>query len=198
MSQKRRKFKRPLGDRRYKTMFIIATEGEKTEPQYFGMFNSDNTVIHVKCLKGKHGSSPLQVLGRMRKHLKESNLRKKDEAWLVVDRDQWTEDQLNQLYNWSTNNDSHGFSLSNPNFEYWLLLHFENGHGVSTASGCSIRLNRYLPEYDKGIDTDKLKHNVQHAVNRAKQKDRPPCKKWPTTTGTTVYRLVEKIMALLK
>lgn len=50
----RRLFKRPVGQRRYKKMFVIATEGAKTEPIYFGMFNDGQTTIHVKPLKGQN------------------------------------------------------------------------------------------------------------------------------------------------
>ncbi len=34
---------------------------------------------------------------------------------------------------------------------------------------------------------------IADAIKRAKRKDNPPCEKWPQNTGTTVYRLVEKI-----
>ena len=58
MPPKRRKFSRPLGERRYRKIFILAVEGIKTEPQYFAVFNDQNSVIRVNCLKGKHDSSP--------------------------------------------------------------------------------------------------------------------------------------------
>ena len=178
-------------------MFVIAAEGEKTEPEYFNMFNNDKTVIHIKCLKGKHNSSPTQVLARMEKYLREKDLRKGDEAWLVVDKDKWTTDQLHQLHDWSADGDNHVFSLSNPNFEYWLLLHFDDGHGISSTRECSERLRVYWPDYDKGVDGGRLRDNAHKAVERARQKDNPPCDKWPERTGTTVNKLVDKILALL-
>ena len=72
--KKRRKFKRSLGARRYRKMFILATEGAKTEPLYFNMFNNGNTVIHVKCLKGNKQNSPEHVLKRMNDYLKGNRL----------------------------------------------------------------------------------------------------------------------------
>ena len=65
MPPKRRKFQRPLGERRYRKLFVIAVEGVKTEPQYFAIFNDQQSVIRVNCLKGSHDSSPPQVLKRM-------------------------------------------------------------------------------------------------------------------------------------
>lgn len=61
----------------------------------------------------------------MSDHLESEGLKSSDEAWLVVDKDQWTEEQLRQLHQWSLQQANYGFALSNPKFEYWLLLHFE-------------------------------------------------------------------------
>lgn len=192
----RRKFQRPLGQRRYRKLFVIAVEGAKTEPQYFATLNNQQSVIRVNCLKGKHDSSPPQVLRRMQDHLKKEALKKSDEAWLVVDKDQWTNGQLAQLNGWSQVADNYGFALSNPKFEYWLLLHFEDGTGIASSQDCSDRLKRHLPDYDKGIDPRKFpRQTIDEAIRRAKQRDNPPCPDWPRSIGgTTVYRLVENIL----
>jgi len=197
MPRRRRSFKRPLGDRRYRKMFVIAVEGVKTEPQYFALLNSLQAVIHVTCLKDKYNSAPPQVLKRMTKYLRKQNLRDSDEAWLVVDKDNWTEPQLQELHQWSQEADNYGFALSNPNFEYWLLLHFEDGTGISNAHDCSSRLRNYLPDYDKGISARRIsKAMIEQATSRAADRDNPPCEDWPQHTGTTVYRLVQNIFKL--
>lgn len=117
------------------------------------------------------------------------------EAWLVVDKDQWTDEQLTELFNWSRKQDNYGFALSNPKFEYWLLLHFEDGNGITCSRDCSERLRRFYPEYNKGIDPRKITMGmVMDAIRRAKQRDNPRCLDWPRIIGgTTVYRLVENI-----
>jgi len=182
--------------RRYRKMFLLAVEGSKTEPQYFAIFNNQNSVIRIKCLKNKHDSAPLQVLDRMKTQLKKEELKRTDEAWLVVDKDQWTDDQLSQLHQWAQEADNYGFALSNPKFEFWLLLHFEDGKGVNTSQICSQKLSSYIPGYDKGIDARKISEEmVYDAIRRAKQRDTPPCSDWPQVTGTTVYKLVENILA---
>lgn len=195
MPNRRRAFNRPLGERRYRKLFILAVEGNKTEPQYFGLFNNQNSVIRVSCLSGKHDSAPPQVLSRMEKYLKNEGLRKSDEAWLVVDKDQWTDAQLSQLHRWSQQNSNYGFALSNPKFEFWLLLHFEDGQGVTSSQMCTQKLKRYLPDYDKGIDVRKISDSmIENAIDRARKRDCPPCSDWPHNTGSTVYRLVENIL----
>jgi hypothetical protein len=193
----RRKFKRPLGERRYRKLFVIAAEGAKTEPQYFAIFNNQRSIIRVNCLKGKTDSAPSQVLRRMAAHLKKEALRESDEAWLVVDKDQWTDEQLSKLHEWAQTKANFGLSLSNPKFEYWLLLHFEDGTGIDSPQDCVEHLRRYLPDYDKGIDSKKFPpESVAEAIRRARHRDNPPCPDWPRTMGsTTVYRLVENIMA---
>ncbi len=134
MARKRASLRRALGQRRYRKMFVIATEGEKTEPSYFAIFR-DDLVIHVHCVKGDHKSSPKQVLHRMKQHLERNGITKTDEAWLVVDRDTWSEEDLLQLHEWSQEASNRGFALSNPKFEYWLLLHFEDGTEIGTPRG---------------------------------------------------------------
>ncbi len=191
----RRSFKRPVGQRRYKKMFVIAAEGAKTEPIYFGMFNHGQNTIQVKPLRSKHKSAPKHVLARMKKHLAEEGLRNTDEAWLVVDTDQWSPQDLDELHAWSTSKTNYGFAVSNPKFEYWLLLHFEDGHGISTSAQCTTRLKTHLPSFDKAcLDTAKVRPGVDQAIQRARTRDNPPCEKWPQITGTTVYKLVEKLV----
>ena len=131
----------------------------------------------------------------MLEYLKKKSLRKSDEAWLVVDKDDWTEEQINKLYIWSSGARNYGFSLSNPKFEYWLILHFEDGKKISTSHQCSTHLKKYFPDYNKNLDLRIItQKHVFNAINHAKIRDNPPCNDWPRTFGvTTVYRLVERI-----
>lgn len=195
MSAGRRTFQRPFGERRYRRRFIIAVEGALTEPQYFALLDDQDAAIRVKCLESKSNSDPSHVLKRMKKFLKTESLQGTDEAWLVVDRDSWPETTLDELWKWSTEKAHRGFALSNPCFEYWLLLHFEDGSGLSSRSEVITHLKRHFPDYDKAVGRRAiLKAKIEAAVSRARGRDVPPCATWPRTFGvTTVYRLVEKI-----
>jgi hypothetical protein len=78
MAQKLR-FQRPLGERRYKKLFVVSVEGSKTEPQYFAIFNQPQSIVLVKCLKRPSTeSSPIQVLKKMQGYLRKESLRKHD------------------------------------------------------------------------------------------------------------------------
>jgi hypothetical protein len=189
---RRRKYTRPIGRRRYRRLFVLSTEGTNTEPQYFSMFNDDNTVVLVKIIKNR-GSAPNSVLRQMTGYLKESNLQANDAAWLIVDKDRWTDEQLRPLHEWAQSEDRYGLAVSNPMFEFWLLLHFENGDGITSARNCITRLKRHLPGYDKNLHTEQLMPHVEEALSRAEGKDSPPCEDWPRNIGTTVYRLVKDL-----
>jgi hypothetical protein len=192
----RRRFTRPLGTRRYKRLFVIATEGNKTEPQYFALLNDEVVLVQVQVIKGQHDSAPKHVLNRMEEHLRKQRLLVGDEAWLVIDKDQWTQVQIGALHDWTQLHACRALAVSNPKFEFWLLLHFEDGAGVSTPQDCKQRLKRHLPNYDKGIGHGQISlMQVQDAIARAKRRDQPPCADWPRTAGvSTVYKLVENIL----
>ncbi len=195
MPSRRRKFQRPLGERRYRKLFVIAVEGTKTEVQYFLSINDQQSIAHVNCLRSDHGTSPPRILKRMENHLQRERLKSSDEAWLVIDKDNWTNKQLAQLHAWSQTQENYGFALSNPTFEYWLLLHFEDGVGITSSQNRKVRLMQHLPNYNKEIDTHKFTYErVRMAVHRARLRDNPPCNDWPRTCGnTTVYKLIENI-----
>ena len=192
--KKPRKFNRPLVDSRsYHPLFVIVPEGSKTERDYFDAVKMRLTSVVLKIISSSH-SSPPYLLKTMRDCLKKYQLKEHDEAWIVLDKDRWSDEQLEKLHNWSQQNARYGLALSNPCFEYWLLLHFEKGNAAKQdVKSC---LKEHLPDYDKGISPNKITHEqVRKAVKRARERDKPPCCDWPRCCNqTTVYRLVEKIL----
>jgi hypothetical protein len=51
MARKPRQLRRPLGEKRYKKLFLLATEGTRTEPEYFERCNDEQSIVRVRCLK---------------------------------------------------------------------------------------------------------------------------------------------------
>jgi len=188
------RFRRPTGQRRYKRMFVIVAEGTVTEQEYFQLLN-DESIIRVNCLKNRSNLTPKDALQRVREYIHKEPLKKSDEAWVVVDKDSWAEEHFDELHHWTQGHSNYGFALSNPKFEYWLLLHFEDAKGVVTGEQCRQQLAKHLPNYHKHIDVLKFTNErIKAATDRAKKRDIPPCADWPRKTGTTVYKLVEKIL----
>lgn len=191
---KNKRFQRTSLDLPYRKLFVIATEGKKTEPQYFAMFKY-HSAIDIQLLK-HDASDPLSVLKQMKVYLNKARLKPDDEAWLVVDKDNWTREQLNRLYAWAQMCCNYGLAVSNPNFEYWLLLHFEDGTAeINSGRKCMDRLKRHLPQYDKGVcHRDFKDEQIGEAIKRARQRHNSSCSNYPLTfPGSTVYKLVENI-----
>jgi hypothetical protein len=198
MANKRRRFSRPVSRREYRPVFIIATEGKETEPQYFNMkiFKPPYSMVRVEILPTKQNPSPASVLARMKTFLKEYSIKDGVQAWLIVDKDHWKDALLEQLYRWAIEAANRGLAVSNPQFEFWLLLHFEKADGVCSKADCLTHLRKHCPDYSKSnLSTQKFNEiNTADAICRAYTRDIPPCEKWPLTTGSTIYRLVFNIL----
>jgi hypothetical protein len=193
MPRRNARFRRLLDRRRYRRLFVLATEGTRTEPEYFRLF-SGLADTHIQFVPHGQASSPDHLLRAMRRYHKSAPLKARDQAWIVVDTDAWTEEQLRDVHAWSLESERHGLAVSNPMFEYWLLLHFEDGDQVTGARECRDRLARHLPQGAKcGLPIESLRGRVDGAVERAVRRDCPPCPDWPRRAGTTVYRLVQAL-----
>ena len=190
---KHKLLKRRFLSRNYRKKFIIATEGKVTERQYFDMFNSKESTVKVVVLKSNNKSCPFYVFAKAEEHARKEVIQKNDEVWLVIDRDNWDESLIDDIYKQSKSK-NYSLAVSNPKFEYWLLLHFEDGKKATNSNQCSERLKRHLPNYNKHIDEKKIKPNIEQAIQRAEQQDQPKCITWPKKRGTTVYRLVKKLI----
>ncbi|MDR2401346.1 MAG: RloB family protein [Deferribacteraceae bacterium] len=130
----------------------------------------------------------------MQAKLKEIGYKENFEAWLVADKDNWSDKQLKELYKWLQGNSNYGLALSNPKFEYWLLLHFEDGNNVKSSRDCDNRLKHYLPNYDKTIAPNKFVcGEIKKAAERAEKRDNA-CKGMPNAIGSAaVYKLIKRI-----
>ena len=207
----RRLFKSPEATREYRKLYVIAVEGDRTEPQYFQFFSNefDSAVTQIKVIPPESKSAPQHVLKNIQDYLENPSLEGTSECWMVVDRDQWPAGRLDDVAKICRENGI-GLCVSNPAFEFWLLLHFEKGEGIEPAEkdsrnrsvqecGKRLRDKRYLPGFHKKKLTSDhwavLREKLEGAVRNAKNLDSPPCKDYPQQrTGSTVYRLLEKLM----
>ena len=167
-----------------KKIFVVAAEGEVTEPQYFQKLNSmsNSSTFYVIENLG-NGSDPRHVLGRMKKHLKQNPLDTEDEAWIVVDQDDWPEEALLDIANWA--NDSKFFyAISIRKFEDWLKLH------VAGDKSAERKYRDFLIGKNKNIPDDFVtKTRVLHAISLAKSLE--------TTIRSVgnIHTLIEKFLS---
>ncbi|HWQ90156.1 MAG TPA: RloB family protein [Clostridia bacterium] len=187
--QRRHQFREP------KKFFIIATEGECTEAIYFSALKPPrDAAIQLKILPTRKGkSSPKEVLARLKSYDREAGSGPNDELWLVVDRDSWSEADLDAVAAAISITSKYNLALSNPCFELWLVLHRRDSAGQNSEQLRRV-LQEELGSYEKGsYDVEALTPTMDDAIRRAERLDTPPKEPWPRSHGTHVYRLVRKL-----
>ena len=92
-----------------------------------------------------------------------------DEAWCVFDIEKSaTHTTLQKALDLARKHCYH-LALSNPSFEYWVLLHYERtGKGFINAAEVIRALNRYIPDYSKSMSVFHLVwDNTNQAIENA-------------------------------
>jgi hypothetical protein len=178
-------------------LVVIATEGSKTEKQYFeGKFGSSKLKIEVLPTGSDGLSAPKHVLDRLSEFTDRYDLSDEDEQWLMVDVDRIRPEFLSQICQEALQKNFR-LAISNPCFELWLLLHFRDPD-VRDANCVMIeeRLKEELGEYNKSrINLSVFTINgVAAAINRSKHLSPNEGERWPEFPGTRVHRVAERIL----
>lgn len=119
-----------------KIRYFIACEGEKTEYKYFKGIIDFRLEIGINPLveiipiihDPNTSSNPLKIYNDAKQAIQQaSNFLEGDKLCIVVDRDQqsFTESQFDILLAADKNKEIK-FCISNPCFEFWLLLHYSD------------------------------------------------------------------------
>ena len=119
---------RSAGKRDERRIIRVLTEGAVTEPGYLAQWARRNRRIHVEFADS--GMAPLSLVQRARDY-QQANRRSRragrgidfDEIWCVFDVDQHP--NLAQAIN-EAQQGGISVALSNPCFELWLILHYED------------------------------------------------------------------------
>lgn len=184
--------KKKVDTRSEKRLFVVSVEGAATEVEYFRRLEKlfYRTCI-IDILSDVNKSSPGSVLERIQNY--RCSLKLGDELWCVVDKDRWSDAQLDRIEEWARSASagvSRNLGLSNPKIELWLLLHF-----ADWAPGMAIvpALTTIMPDYDKHLAECMITHDaVVLAIARGKAltPDGQPPRNMP---GTDLWVLVEHI-----
>jgi hypothetical protein len=205
--------------------FVVASEGADTERIYFealrdGLIGQGITdkLIKIEFLKRdseeeRSESSHKKVIEQLDNYKKNYRLDKRDELWLVIDRDKQN-NPIKNIADISKRCEQKGYflALSNPNIEFWLLLHLEylsnytqkelddflknKKNPNSKKSILEIELTKLLGGYNKSnYDITTILLSVEKAIEQAKKLDTNLDERWiEGRLGTRIYRLVEKIL----
>jgi hypothetical protein len=193
-SRKKRPLDRNIEHLRDTRLIIIATEGEKTEKQYFGMFH--NIKVQVQVIPTEEGlSAPEYVLERLNQFSDQYQLGDEDELWLMIDVDRWGESKLSHI-SAATAQKGYKLAVSNPCFELWLYLHFfEPSRGSFTCDEVINLLRQHIGSYNKiNLNIEVYRPYVTDAVTRAERLHVNASERWPSSVGSHVYKVVKKIV----
>ena len=199
---------RKSGIRRRKPSFVIATEGEKTEPDYFALLDRIHHEINIILLPADDGhSQPRQVLDKLlcKKQQIDKEELKSYKYWIVFDHDRRPCSELRTVMQDAETNQI-CVADSNPCFEAWLLQHFSSltdilqlSH-VNQVKSCDHVIDKHLkqfdPKYKKGsLDSTIYMPEVNMALQNA-EFDEATARDLDnyTYTGSRVQMLVKKIL----
>lgn len=174
--------------RKPRQRFLIACEGEKTEPAYFEGFRVPGRIMGL-------GKDPLTLVERA---YIESQRDDYDQVWCVFDRDEVLPERFNRAF---TQAQQWGMKIaySNQAFELWFLLHFHYCDTALSRSDYIERLSRQLNRpYTKSDRTifDMLYPRIKEAINNAERllAEYDPSRPAEDDPSTTVHLLVQELM----
>lgn len=176
-----------------------------TEPEYirgFAVAQGANTVrLHV-ATPGRdpeglvHHALKLRDEAAMRADRERDENLAYDEVWCVFDVDEHA--RLEAARNLAAR-EGIGVAVSNPCFEFWLILHFRDHAAHLTSRKAADLLGKHIPEYDKHIRYEDLAGGYADAVARATSLERRH--EQAGTNGnpsTRVHHLTERVRELGK
>ena len=176
-------------------LFIIATEGAKTEKSYFNIFHDSRIKIEVLATGEANDSAPQHVIERLNEFTHKYDLGEEDTLCLVLDVDRWGAKNLSPVCREATQK-NYCLAISNPCFEVWLCLHLDDlDPNDKTCKDFKTRLQSILGSYNSSnIDVAPFVKHIEDAVRRAKQLHPDPNENWPLTPGSHIHRVVEMIL----
>ncbi len=154
-----------------KPRVLIVCEGKVTEPVYLKALNLSWGTKVVLDFNHKY-SSPKRIVEVASEAKKIAKRKKREDPnedyaaiWCAFDRDEHplVPEALQQA---SVNKIS--VAYSNPNFELWLLLHFQDQTASLTRNQASTLCRQHMPGYVKAPHTNLLLPLLEAALERAR------------------------------
>ena len=199
--------------------FLIVTEGEKTEPNYFtGLSQKIKEKLggYIDIKISGEGCGTKKLIESTKKIIKNSKIFYQN-VWVVFDKDDFKDfDEAIELHNELENElgkeTNVGVAWSNQSFEYWLYLHFNYSDVSLHRKEWNKKLNDIFKQHNLGDGTyhknydniydlvninDGINKAIKHAKKRMKKFDEQNDKPSQFDPGTTVYRLVEELKKYL-
>lgn len=183
--------------RNLKTRVVVVTEGKVTEPRYLRVFEQLHGSESFEVVPIGIGRDPRAVVRRAISESRKADrdgVTGSDSFWAMFDRDDHA--HFDEAVRDAKANEV-GLAVSNPCFELWAVLHYEDRRAPAYRRDCQARLAQLSEAYARGgkefTDKDAIRDGYDNAVDRARRllgtQERGPM----PNPSTTVHRLTEFI-----
>jgi hypothetical protein len=204
MARKRENLRRRRPFLEPRARVLICCEGEVTEPSYLNGLKAELRIrlVHIEVVPGPSNPKTLVDFAVEKKQAAERDARRErddnikyDEVWCVFDIDE--HEYVPEAKDTAA---AHKIKLaiSNPCFELWLLLHFQDQRPHIERRQVQSACRGYMPGYVKEVPLELVFPHHQEAVDRAvaldiwqQEQQRPG-----GNPSTGVYQLTERILEL--
>jgi hypothetical protein len=200
-----------------KPFLVISTEGRNTEPEYFNLIKDrfSSKLVEIDVIqKNSNCSSPECVFNDLEKHLQEKyDFRDVfDSCWLVLDREKSEKqrDKILNIFQKVKEKPAYHIALTNPIFEFWLLLHFQdikkydstklflnekNGRDFITEElAKKLPKKTYIKKRNKFPKEMVTLENIERAVEQEKLFEHQDIEKILDNLGSNIGSLVSKLV----
>ncbi|MGL3819819.1 RloB family protein [Sphingopyxis sp. R3-92] len=176
--RQRKSLRRAAPKRAPKAKFIIYSEGKNTEPDYFKAVRRDllGALVDLEVIDA--AGVPITIAEKAceratamkRARGRRSSFEEADQIWAVFDRDEHPKvpEAIERCRASSVE-----VAFSDPCFELWLLLHFDNFDRPDDRHQVQAALAKVCKDYDpkgkKSADFGQFLSKVEDAENRAQQ-----------------------------
>jgi len=150
---------------------LLVCEGRVTEPNYFKELRNaarDNRYT-LEIVTSKH-RDPLGMVEFAKDEANTRGLNKKngDVVWCVFDKNNNPHENIKKAL--SSCSSCFRIALSNPCFELWFLLHFQDQMGTIDCGETIEELRKFLPDYrkDKNVYVN-LQESIWDAVKQSEK-----------------------------
>jgi hypothetical protein len=179
------------------TRILIVSQGTVTEPTYFDGLKDQENIGNYSVQVIQKALDPIKLVQHA---LKIPSYPKNDMVWVLFDKDDFDDEQIEQAIRLSKNDPKIICAYSNPCFDLWLLLHEQNVTHAIGRKDIYAQLKSKHPKYNershKVVLYKDVKHGVDNAINRARllekmhvnEGTKPP-------PSTCVWRLVSMLLS---
>jgi hypothetical protein len=182
---------------------LVVCEGEVTERRYFDDLRRHARNPLVEVVIARETGEPLaavRIAVRQKSEARTAARREGDDnllfdqVWAVFDVDEHA--TLAQAMTLAFANGIE-LAVSNPCFELWALIHFQEQHAHIERHQLRAALQRHMPGYDKVLDFERMHPTYDTAVARGDQLDREADAHGESGRNPTtrVYLLTQIILA---